>query len=133
MNLKEGVKILVIFGFVVSIEVSNFGGIVVILLGLLAEISINGYDGFGMSSGCEFGYDFDFVVSYEYDLESDFGLFNIQIGGEGICVGFIELDVDVIVFFGLQDVSLYSQDILKGQDVVGKINGVEVLGNGQFL
>jgi flagellar hook-associated protein 2 len=132
-NSKEGVKTSATFGAAASIDISNLGGTAATSLGLSAETSANGFDGFGMSSGREFGYDLDPVVSYNYDADSDLGSFSIQIGGEGTSVGFTELDADAIAFLGLEDVSQYSQDIPTGTDVAGKINGVEASGTGQFL
>ncbi|MEC9255873.1 MAG: flagellar capping protein, partial [Pseudomonadota bacterium] len=77
-NSKEGVKTSATFGSAASIEVSNLGGTAATSLGLSAETSTNGFDGLGMSSGREFGYDLDPVVSYNYDPDSDLGSFNIQ-------------------------------------------------------
>jgi|TARA_B110000211_G_scaffold19496_1_gene20152 flagellar capping protein FliD len=130
---KEGVKTAATFGASASVEVKNIGGSAATSLGLATETNTTGYDGFGLVSGREFGYDLDPVVNYNYDAESDLGSFSIQIGGEATTVGFAELDTDAIAFLGLQDVGVYDESIPQGKDVAGKINGVEASGSGQFL
>lgn len=132
-NSKESVKTAATFGAAASVEIKNLGGTAATTLGMSTETSTTGYDGFGLASGREFGYDLDPVVNYNYDAETDLGSFSIQIGGEGTTVGFTELDTDAIAFLGLQDVSVYSESIAVGKDVAGKINGVEAAGSGQFL
>ncbi|MCY0967070.1 flagellar filament capping protein FliD [Parathalassolituus penaei] len=131
---KNGVRTASTYGSGASIAISNLGGGASTLLGMAADTSTNGYDGFGLDTEKRvFGTDLDVTVDYIYDADKNLGSFNINIGGQARTIGFTDLDSTAISFFGLQDVSLYSAEIPTGQDVKGTINGVEAQGTGQFL
>lgn len=131
---KEGIKTSATFGSSASIEVSAVSGSASTVLGMTAETSSNGYDGFGLTdTDRTYGYDLDAQVDYSYNTEDDLGSLSITIGGQSTTVGFTDLDSTAITYLGLQDVSVYSEEIPTGQDVEGTINGVEATGNGQYL
>lgn len=132
-NRKNGVKTSGTFGSNASIEVKNLAGTAVSNLGLVAETSGDGYDGFGLNNQRTFGYSLDAQVDYNLDADSGLGSLAITIGGQGTRVGFTELDPAAMSFLGLQDAMAYSPSIPKGKDVAGTINGVAATGNGQFL
>ena len=131
---KNGVRTAATFGSAAQLEISNLGGSAATALGLSAETSTNGYDGFGLTTNSRtFGYSLEAAVSYHYDPDTKLGSFDISIGGNATQVGFTNLDSAAVSFLGLQDASLYSPEIPKGKDVAGTINGVEASGTGQFL
>jgi flagellar capping protein FliD len=131
---KEGIKTAATFGSGASVQLSNLGGSATTLLGMSTETNTNGFDALGLTTAQrDYGYDLNTQVEYAYDAESDLGAFNITIGGQGTKIGFTDLDATAISYFGLQDASLYSEEIPTGQDVAGTINGVEADGSGQFL
>ncbi|UZK04097.1 flagellar filament capping protein FliD [Venatoribacter cucullus] len=129
---KNGVRTAATFGSAAQLKISNVAGNTA--LGLSAETTTNGYDGFGLTTNSRtFGYSLDAAVSYNYDPDTKLGSFDISIGGNATQVGFTDLDSAAVSFLGLQDASLYSPEIPKGKDVAGTINGVEASGTGQFL
>ncbi|WP_221801392.1 flagellar filament capping protein FliD [Oceanobacter mangrovi] len=131
---QHGIKNAATLGSNASIEVSNLAGSAATTLGMSAEVSSNGYDGLGLTtSERDYGYDLNVEVAYNYNADDDKGSFNITIGGQSTRVGFTDLDSTAISYLGLQDVSLYSEEIPTGQDVAGTINGVTATGNGQYL
>ncbi len=131
---KDGVRTAATFGASSSVEVKNLGGTAATSLGMSAGVSTNGYDGFGLATNeRNFGYDLDVTVDYEYDPDKLTGAFNISVGGLGTSVRFTDLDPAAISALGLQDAAVYSPAVAVGQDVAGKINGIEATGTGQFL
>lgn len=130
---KNGVKTAKTFGSGASIEVKNIAGTAGANLGLVNDVQTNGYDSLGFDSSRRYGYDLDTDVEYVYDPVTDLGSLKINVGGNATTVGFSDIDAAGISFFGLQDASTYSPSIAKGQNVEGKINGVEAKGNGQYL
>jgi flagellar capping protein FliD len=131
---KNGIRTAATYGAGAGLDISALGGGAATLLGMSAETLGNGYDGFGLDTEQRsFGTDLDVSVDYQYNAETDLGSFNINIGGQARTIGFTELDSTAISFLGLQDVSLYSDEIPTGKDVKGTINGVDAQGTGQFL
>lgn len=130
---KNEVKTATTFGSGASIEVKNIGGTSVANLGLVNDVQTNGYDALGFDDTRRYGYDLDADVNYVYDPVADLGSFKINVGGNATSVSFTDIDGAGVSFFGLQDASIYSPSVATGQDVEGKINGVEAKGNGQYL
>ncbi|MFT6733853.1 MAG: flagellar capping protein FliD [Polaribacter sp.] len=130
---KNGVKTAATFGSGSNIEVKNIAGTTSANLGLVNDVQANGYDALGFDDSRRYGYDVDADVSYVYDPVTDLGSFEINAGGNATSVSFTDIDAAAISYFGLQDAAVYSPSVATGQDVEGKINGVEAKGNGQFL
>lgn len=121
------------FGKSASIEVKNLGGTASSKLGLVVETKSNGYDVLGINSNRKYGYDLTPEVTYKADPSGETGRFEIKIGGNTTNVRFNDLNTSAITALGLQDEANYRPEVAKGQDVEGKINGVDATGKGQYL
>ena len=130
---KNSVRTAATFGSSASIEVKNIAGTSAANLGLVVDVQSNGYDTFGLDDTRRYGYDVDTTVSYIYDPDTDLGSFEINAGGNGTSLSFTDLDPTAISILGLQDASVYSPTVSTGQNVEGKINGVDAKGSGQYL
>ena len=130
---KNGVRTSATYGSVASIEIKNVDGNASSNLGLVADTQSNGYDSLGLDASRRYGYDLEPEVNYVYDSANDLGSFNINVGGNGTAVSFTDISSEGISFFGLQDAAIYSPKVAQGQNVEGKINGIEAKGNGQYL
>lgn len=132
-SAQNGVKTASSFGKNASIQVKNLGGTAASKLGLVAETQSNGYDGFALNKNRKYGYDLTPEVTYKANADDKTGNFEIKIGGNTTTVRFSGLNASAITALGLQDEANYRPEAAKGQDVEGKINGVEASGKGQFL
>lgn len=130
---KNGVKTAATYGSGASIEVKNIDANASASLGLAAGTTSNGYDTLGFDDTRRYGYDVEADVSYVYDAEKDLGSLQINVGGNATQVSFTDIDPAAISILGLQDAATYSPKVAQGQNVEGKINGVEAKGNGQYL
>lgn len=131
---KNGTRTAATFGANASLEIKNVSGNASSMLGLTDATVINGYDGFGLTTGQRtFGYDLTPEVTYQINPDTKLGSLNINIGGAGTQVRFSELDSAAISFLGLQDKENYVEKIAQGKDVAGFIDGVEAKGEGMFL
>jgi flagellar hook-associated protein 2 len=130
---KEGVRTAATYGSGASIEVKNIAGTTAASLGLVADVQTNGYDSLGFDDTRRYGYDLDADVNYVYDPLTDLGSLQINVGGNATEVSFTDIDAAAVSFFGLQDAAIYSPSIAQGQNVEGKVNGIDAKGNGQFL
>ena len=130
---KNGIRTAATYGSGASIEVKNIAGTTAANLGLVADVQSNGYDTLGFDDARRYGYDLDADVSYVYDPVTDLGSLQINVGGNATEVSFSDIDAAAVSFFGLQDVAIYSPSIAQGQNVEGKVNGIEAKGNGQYL
>ena len=130
---KNGVRTAATYGSAAGIEVKNIAGTAAANLGLVVDTQSNGYDSFGLDAARRFGYDLEPEVNYVYDSETDLGSFKINVGGNATAVSFTDIDSEGIAFFGLQDQSIYSPKVAQGQNVEGKVNGIDAKGNGQYL
>ena len=130
---KNGVRTAATYGSAASIEVKNIAGTTAANLGLVVDTQSNGYDSLGLDNARRFGYDLVPDVNYIYDSETDLGSFEINVGGNATAVSFTDIDSEGIAFFGLQDESIYSPKVAQGQNVEGKVNGIDAKGNGQYL
>ena len=130
---KNGVKTAATYGSGSSIDVKNIDANASANLGLAASTVSNGYDTLGFDDTRRYGYDLDANVSYVYDAEKDLGSLQINVGGNATQVSFTDIDPAAISILGLQDTATYSPKVAVGQNVEGKINGVEAKGNGQYL
>jgi flagellar hook-associated protein 2 len=130
---KEGVRTAATYGSGASIEVKNIAGTAAANLGLVADMQTNGYDSLGFDDTRRYGYDLDADVNYVYDPVTDLGSLQINVGGNATEVSFTDIDAAAVSFFGLQDAAIYSPSIAQGQNVEGKVNGIEAKGNGQYL
>ncbi len=130
---KEGVRTAATYGSGASIEVKNIAGTTAANLGLVADVQTNGYDSLGFDDTRRYGYDLDADVNYVYDPVTDLGSLQINVGGNATEVSFTDIDAAAVSFFGLQDAAIYSPSIAQGQNVEGKVNGIDAKGNGQYL
>lgn len=130
---KEGVRTAATYGSGASIEVKNIAGTTAANLGLVADVQTNGYDSLGFDDTRRYGYDLDTDVNYVYDPVTDLGSLQINVGGNATEVSFTDIDAAAVSFFGLQDAAIYSPSIAQGQNVEGKVNGIDAKGNGQYL
>jgi flagellar hook-associated protein 2 len=130
---KNGVRTAATFGASASIEIKNIAGTTAANLGLVTDTQTSGYDSLGFDDTRRYGYDLDADVEYVYDPVTDLGSLKINVGGNATEVSFTDIDAAAISIFGLQDASIYSPSIAQGQNVEGKINGIEAKGNGQYL
>jgi flagellar capping protein FliD len=130
---KNGVKTAATYGANASVEIKNIAGTTAANLGLVVDTQSNGYDALGFDDTRRYGYDLDADVEYVYDPVTDLGSLKINVGGNATEVSFTDIDAAAISYFGLQDVAIYSPSIAQGQNVEGKINGIEAKGNGQYL
>jgi flagellar capping protein FliD len=130
---KNGVRTAATYGANASVEVKNIAGTTAANLGLVVDTQSNGYDALGFDDTRRYGYDLDADVEYVYDPITDLGSLKINVGGNATEVSFTDIDAAAISIFGLQDVAIYSPSIAQGQNVEGKINGIEAKGNGQYL
>ncbi len=130
---KNGVKTAATYGSGSSIEVKNIDANASANLGLAASTVANGYDTLGFDDTRRYGYDLNADVSYVFDAEKNQGSLQVNVGGNATQVSFSDLDPAAISIFGLQDASIYTPKVAVGQNVEGKINGVEAKGNGQYL
>ena len=130
---KNGVRTAATFGAGASIEVKNIAGTTAANLGLVADVQSNGYDSLGFDDTRRYGYDLDADVNYVYDPVTDLGSLKINVGGNATEVSFTDIDVAAVSVFGLQDAAIYSPSIAQGQNVEGKVNGIEANGRGQYL
>jgi flagellar capping protein FliD len=130
---KNGVKTAATYGANASVEVKNIAGTTAANLGLVADTQSNGYDALGFDDTRRYGYDLDADVEYVYDPDTDLGSLKINVGGNATEVSFTDIDAAAISYYGLQDVAIYSPSIAQGQNIEGKINGIEAKGNGQYL
>ena len=130
---KEGVRTAATYGSGASIEVKNIAGTTAASLGLVADVQTNGYDSLGFDDTRRYGYDLDADVNYVYDPLTDLGSLQINVGGNATEVSFTDIDAAAVSFLGLQDAAIYSPSIAQGQNVEGKVNGIDAKGNGQFL
>ncbi|TXR53250.1 flagellar filament capping protein FliD [Reinekea thalattae] len=102
-------------------------------LGLTAEASpnINGYDSFGLSLGLYYGFDSGATVTYKQNDEGEGG-FSISFDNDtDVTLSNISTEATALLGFSTTNYSGSENQI--GQDVAGTINGVEAIGNGQFL
>jgi flagellar hook-associated protein 2 len=130
---KEGVRTAATYGSGASIEVKNIAGTTAVNLGLVADVQSNGYDALGFDDSRRYGYDLDADVNYVYDPVTDLGSLQINVGGNATEVSFTDIDAAAVSIFGLQDAAIYSPSIAQGQNVEGKVNGIDAKGNGQYL
>ena len=130
---KNGVKTAATYGASASVEIKNIAGTTAANLGLVVDTQSNGYDALGFDDTRRYGYDLDADVEYVYDPVTDLGSLKINVGGNATEVSFTDIDTAAISYFGLQDVAIYSPSIAQGQNVEGKVNGIEAKGNGQYL
>jgi flagellar capping protein FliD len=130
---KNGVRTSATYGSSASLEVKNIAGTTAANLGLVADTGLSGFDTLGFDDTRRYGYDLDTDVEYVYDPVTDLGSFNINVGGNATEVSFTDIDAAAVSFMGLQDAAIYTPSIAQGQNVEGKINGIEAKGNGQFL
>jgi flagellar hook-associated protein 2 len=130
---KNGTRTAATYGSGASIEVKNIAGTTAASLGLVTDVQGNGYDSLGFDDTRRYGYDLDADVEYVYDPATDLGSLEINIGGNATEVSFTDIDAAAVSFFGLQDAAIYSPSTAQGQNVEGKINGIEARGNGQYL
>ncbi|MGK0249675.1 MAG: flagellar capping protein FliD [Oleispira sp.] len=130
---KNGVRTAATYGANASVEIKNIAGTTAANLGLVDDAQSNGYDALGFDDTRRYGYDLDADVEYVYDPVTDLGSLKINVGGNATEVSFTDIDAAAISYFGLQDVSIYSPSIAQGQNIEGKINGIEAKGNGQYL
>ena len=130
---KNGVRTSATYGSSASLEVKNIAGTTAANLGLVADTGLSGFDTLGFDDTRRYGYDLDTDVEYVYDPITDLGSFNINVGGNATEVSFTDIDTAAVSFIGLQDAAIYTPSIAQGQNVEGKINGIEAKGNGQFL
>jgi flagellar hook-associated protein 2 len=130
---KNGVKTAATFGSGANIDIKNIAGTSVANLGLVDAPQLKGYDSLGFDDTRRYGYDLDSDVSYIFDPVTNLGSFEVNVGGNATTVSFTDIDAAAVSFFGLQDASVYSPSVAQGQNVEGKVNGVEAKGNGQYL
>lgn len=130
---KNNIKTAATFGSGSSIEVKNIAGTTVANLGLVNDVQTNGYDALGFDDARRYGYDLDADVNYVYDPVKGLGSFEVNVGGNATTASFTDIDAAAISFFGLQDAAIYSPSVAQGQNIEGKINGIDAKGNGQYL
>lgn len=130
---KNGVRTAATYGSSASIEIKNIAGTAGANLGLVNDSQNNGYDTLGFDKTRRYGYDLDADVSYVYDSVKDLGSLQINIGGNATEISFTDIDAAAVSYFGLQDAAIYSPEVAQGQNVEGKVNGIEAKGNGQYL
>jgi flagellar capping protein FliD len=130
---KNGVRTSATYGSSASVEVKNIAGTTSANLGLVDDTGTSGFDTMGFDDTRRYGYDLDAAVEYVYDPVTNLGSLQVNVGGNATEVSFTDIDPAAISFMGLQDAAIYSPAIAQGQNVEGKINGIEAKGNGQFL
>ncbi|WP_108124475.1 flagellar filament capping protein FliD [Saccharospirillum mangrovi] len=129
---KNGQKTEATFGADSTIELKNTDANAQGVLGLADQGPlINGADGFGLDLGQYKGFDSTASVSYETDANGN-GRFNISFGND-TSVEFNAVSTTAAVQLGFYLPSGNESDPVRGVDVKGTINGVEALGNGQYL
>lgn len=130
---KNGVKTAATYGSGASIEIKNVDANAQSQLGLVNAVGASGYDAMGFDDTRRFGYDVEADVKYVFDAEENLGSLQVNVGGNATQVSFSDLDPAAISILGLQDAAVYTPKVAVGQDVEGKINGVEAKGSGQYL
>lgn len=129
---KNGQKTEATFGADSTIELKNADANAQSVLGVVDEGPlINGADAFGMDLGEYKGFDSQASVSYETDSKGN-GRFNISFGND-TSVEFSLVSGVAAVQLGFYLPSGNESEPIRGQDVKGTINGVEAVGNGQYL
>jgi len=130
---KNGVRTAATYGSGAGIEVKNIDANSSANLGLAVSNASNGYDTLGFDDTRRYGYDLAADVSYVYDADTDLGSLKINVGGNATQVSFSDIDAAGVSFLGFQTAAIYSPSIAQGQNIEGKINGIEAKGNGQYL
>lgn len=129
---KNGVATETTFGADASIQISTADANANAVLGITAGVTnSNGYDAFGMDLGTYTGFDSQSTVSYEQDENGD-GRFVISFGNTtDITLSNISLNASVQL--GFSETNQVDTEENYGLDVEGTINGVEAIGEGQYL
>jgi flagellar hook-associated protein 2 len=133
---KNGVKTASTFGATSSVELAN---VVVAsgsdtLLGLVGSVGsvTNGFDSLGHSNEVNYGNDAVSSVTYELDAVSGLGKLNISAGNNNN-ISFSDVSGVGKISLGLHAPDGSENNVVKGKDIAGTINGIEGVGTGQVL